>query len=94
MSKDLLCIGREGFAGLRSHEIRASYETLLLDARAPVHVFAGCHGHDRGASELCETYQEGGTLASGWLSCVTGRLGPKLGPKTTVKRRARLSRDH
>jgi hypothetical protein len=70
MSKDLLCIGREGFAGLRSHEIRgflpASYETLLLDARAPVHVLAGCRGHDRGASELCETYQEGGTLAAGY----------------------------
>ena len=38
--------GRLGFAGLRLHDLRATHETLLLDAGVPVHVVAARCGHD------------------------------------------------
>jgi integrase len=35
-----------GFEGLRFHDLRATHETLLLDAGVPVHVVAARCGHD------------------------------------------------
>ena len=35
-----------GFAGLRFHDLRATHETLLLNAGVPVHVVAARCGHD------------------------------------------------
>lgn len=35
-----------GFPGLRLHDLRGTHETLLLDARVPVHVVAARCGHD------------------------------------------------
>jgi integrase len=35
-----------GFPGLRFHDLRATHETLLLDAGVPVHVVAARCGHD------------------------------------------------
>ena len=37
---------RLGFAGLRFHDLRGTHETMLLDARVPVHVVAARCGHD------------------------------------------------
>jgi integrase len=37
---------RLGFPGLRLHDLRGTHETLLLDARVPVHVVAARCGHD------------------------------------------------
>ena len=35
-----------GFPGFRFHDLRATHETLLLDAGVPVHVVAARCGHD------------------------------------------------
>jgi integrase len=43
-----------GFAGLRLHDLRGTYETLLLDRGVPVHVVAARCGHD--PAVLLRTY--------------------------------------
>ena len=39
-------VERIGFGGLRFHDLRATHETMLLDAGVPVHVVAARCGHD------------------------------------------------
>jgi integrase len=80
-------IDRAKFAGLRFHDLRGSYETMLLDAGEPVHAVAKRCGHD--AATLLKSYAKmtgdadakaastGGALLAGapsWNACRTEML--------------------
>jgi integrase len=75
-----------GFPGLRFHDLRATHETLLLDAGVPVHVVAARCGHD--PAVLLRIYARRtkkadasaaaivGIMAKGVLGLIGSSLGP------------------
>jgi integrase len=65
-----------GFAKLRFHDLRATHETLLLDAGVPVHVVAARCGHD--AAVLLRVYAKRTRKADTSAAAVIGRLSQKI----------------
>jgi integrase len=61
-----------GFANLRFHDLRATHETLLLDAGVPVHVVAARCGHD--PAILLRVYAKRTRKADASAAAVIGKL--------------------
>jgi len=61
-----------GFAKHRFHDLRASHETLLLDAGVPVHVVAARAGHD--PAVLLRVYAKRTRKADASAAAVIGTL--------------------
>jgi integrase len=65
-------VARLGFAGLRFHDLRGSYATLLLDQGQPVHAVAARLGHS--AAVLLKAYAKRTKSADAAAAAVTDNL--------------------
>lgn len=63
---------RVGFPGLRFHDLRATHETMLLDAGVPVHVVAARCGHD--AAVMLSVYAKRTKKADDSAAAILGVL--------------------
>ena len=67
---------RLAFAGLRFHDLRATHETMLLDAGVPVHVVAARCGHD--PAVLLRSYAKRTKKADTSAAAVIGALSKAM----------------